>query len=126
MSTVCAALAPPTGAATVVRELRLRLGALAAALVSRDGQVVCAEMPPGAYAETFGIMSATLLGAATTLGAELGKVGADRVVVQGPDSRAVVLKVDASTLLVAVIDAAAEVQDAVTEMERSARVLRTP
>ncbi|HEV2230980.1 MAG TPA: hypothetical protein VGS18_02195, partial [Thermoplasmata archaeon] len=51
---------------TVIKDLKGRLSGIAAALISRDGLVLYADVPAGVYTETFAIMCATILGAAAT------------------------------------------------------------
>jgi hypothetical protein len=47
---------PNASVAPAVQDLRRRAGAIAAALVSRDGTVPYADLSSGGYAETFAIM----------------------------------------------------------------------
>jgi predicted regulator of Ras-like GTPase activity (Roadblock/LC7/MglB family) len=62
---------PNASVAPAVQDLRRRAGAIAAALVSRDGMAPYADLPSGGYAETFAIMGATIVGAAATTAFEL-------------------------------------------------------
>jgi len=55
----------------MLKELRASCGSHAAAVVSRDGLVIAGDMPDSISRETFAIMCATMLGAASTVNNEL-------------------------------------------------------
>lgn len=90
-------------ATAVVRDLKIRCGALGSALVSRDGVVLGADLPPGVSPETFAILCATILGAAATAAAELGRGPPARVIVEGRDASTVVVSAGPHALLVVVV-----------------------
>lgn len=54
-----------------LRELKTEFGSVASAVVSRDGLLIAADFPEGIAAETFTIMAATMMGAASTAHSEL-------------------------------------------------------
>ena len=87
----------------VVKGLKTRIGALACALISRDGTVLSAEMPEGVYSETFAIMCATMLGAAATSNTELNRAPPAHVLVEGPDSKMFIVGCGKKTLLAAMV-----------------------
>lgn len=86
-----------------LRELRTSLGAIAAAVVSRDGLVVSADLPEGAYADTFAIMCATMLGAASTAHSELRAGIPDRIIVESDETRTIIVGAGRKALLVTVV-----------------------
>jgi len=106
-----------------VQDLKRRVAAVAVALVSRDGQVLYADLPTEAYADTFAVMCATILGAAVTANAELGHRLPGRVVVDGHDVRSVLVPCGRSALLVAVVRSDGAPEDLVTQVERFADLL---
>jgi len=57
-----------------LRNLKSEFGSLASAIVSRDGVMIASDIPEGVIAETFTIMCATMMGAASTAHSEL-KIG---------------------------------------------------
>jgi hypothetical protein len=109
----------------VLGDLKNRIGAIATALVSRDGLVVHAEMPAASYADTFAVMCATILGAAGTANSELGQAPPDRIVVEGPGSRLILVGAGRKTFLVAVVDESTEPRAAIDEVARFADLLAT-
>ncbi len=88
----------------VIKDLKGRIGAIACALVSRDGLVLYADVPAGVYTETFAIMCATILGAAATANTELNRSPPERIVIEGTDSRTLIVGSGKKALLVAVVD----------------------
>ncbi len=90
-------------AATMVKDLKTRTGAIATALISRDGVVLFADLPDGVYAETFAIMCATVMGAAVTANFELGRTAPDRVVAESDSSETLIVGAGPQALLVAVL-----------------------
>lgn len=105
-------------------DLRQRIGGTATALISRDGTVLCAEMPNEGYLEAFGVMCATVFGAAVTANAELGRGLPNRVVVEGGDSMMIVLPSGSKKLLVAVLAGSADVGSSLAEVAAFADLLR--
>ena len=72
----------------------------ATAVVSRDGILISADIPPEVHGETFAIMSATMLGAAITANSELNKNMPNRVVVQSDDGHTIIVGAGINSLLV--------------------------
>lgn len=54
-----------------LKGLRTEFGSMASAVVSRDGILIASDIPDGVIAETFTIMCATMMGAASTAHSEL-------------------------------------------------------
>ncbi len=109
----------------VIKELKTRISGIATALVSRDGLVLYADVPAGVYTETFAIMCATILGAAATANTELNRSPPDRIVVEGTDSRTIIVGSGKKALLVAVVDQSADVDHVVDEATKVAEMLKT-
>ena len=86
-----------------LRALRKDFDAKASAIVSRDGLIIAGDVPEGISGETFGIMCATLLGAASTAHSELRIDTPTRVVVESEDSVMVVMGAGRKALLVTVV-----------------------
>src|SRR5512136_2207845 len=86
-----------------LRELRQSCGAIASAVISRDGLIIAADVPEGVSKETFGIMCATLLGAASTAHSEL-RIGTPiHVTVESEDAKMIVVGAGRKALIVTVI-----------------------
>jgi uncharacterized protein len=86
-----------------LRALRQSNGAIASAVVSRDGLVIASDVPEGVSNETFGIMCATLLGAASTANSEL-RIGTPiHVTVETEDAKMLVVGAGRKALIVTVI-----------------------
>jgi len=117
-------MATPTVGA-VLADLKNRVGAIATALVLRNGAVVHAEMPEGSYADTFAVMCATVLGAAATASVEVGRALPERIVVEGRDSRLILVAAGSKALLVAAVDASADLRTIVDDLAKFAHLLET-
>lgn len=84
--------------------VRRHVGAVGAARVSPNGEVIRAELPPGVHAETFAIMAATMVGASATAALELHRAPPRCVVSQSADATIVVLRTGPTELLALVFD----------------------
>jgi predicted regulator of Ras-like GTPase activity (Roadblock/LC7/MglB family) len=109
----------------VIKDLKSRIGAVASALVSRDGLVLYADVPAGVYTETFAIMCATILGAAATANTELNRSPPERIVIEGADSKTIIVGSGKKALLVAVVDQAADTQKVLAEAGKVADMVKT-
>lgn len=86
-----------------LRALRQSCGSIASAIISRDGLVIAADLPDGVSMDTFAIMCATLIGAASTANSEL-RVGTPMsVLVESEDSKMVVVGAGRKALIVTVL-----------------------
>ena len=109
---------------TVVKDLKTRISGLATALVSRDGLVLYADVPSGVYTETFAIMCATILGAAATANTELNRSSPERILVEGNDSKTIIVGSGKKALLVAVVYQMADVTRVLDEVAKVADLLK--
>lgn len=117
------AMMAESNAAAMLQDLNARISGVAVALVSRDGVVLRAEMPPGIYTETFAIVCAALLGAAATASLELHRALPNRIVVEGNDSTTVIVPSGPKNFLVAVVGRETDPAAAAREVERFAGVM---
>lgn len=107
-----------------LRSLRQSCGAMASAVISRDGLVIAADLPEGVSMETFAIMCATLLGAASTANSEL-KVGTPKhVVVESEDAKMVVVGAGRKALIVAVVGRKADPAQALKKLDEMADTIK--
>lgn len=97
--------------------LRDCCGAVASAVVTRDGLVIAADVPPGTFVETFAIMCATMLGAAVTSNNELRRGSPERITIEGEGTKTYILAGGRKALAVAVTDG-------ITDDERVFRELK--
>jgi len=91
-----------------IRELLVTTGAVAGAVISRDGRVVAAVVPDHVSRETFSIMCATIMGASVTAFTELGRLSPNRLVIASPDAQLLVLPLDKKHLVALVLTASAD------------------
>jgi len=105
-------------ASSVIVELRRRTGALAAALVSRDGTLLSADLPEEVHGETFAVLNATILGAATAINAGLRGSPPNEIVFDGGNMRTVITSYGPASLLVLVIGVATDPISTLAEMHR--------
>ncbi len=66
----------------IIKDLKEKFSLTAAGFISRDGMPKYVEVPEGTYPETFSIMCATVLGAASTAATELGQESPDSLVAE--------------------------------------------
>ncbi len=109
----------------VIRDLKTRISALATALVSRDGLVLYADVPAGVYTETFAIMCATILGAAATANTELNRSPPEKIVIEGNDSKTIIVGSGKKALLVAVVDQGVDTTKVLSEVTKVAELVKT-
>lgn len=109
----------------VIKDLKTRINGIATALVSRDGLVLYADVPAGVYTETFAIMCATILGAAATANTELNRAPPEKIVIEGNDSKTIIVGSGKKALLVAVVDQSADANRVLAEVGKVAELLKS-
>jgi uncharacterized protein len=112
-------------AGALLADLKSHTGAIATALVSRNGLVVHAETLSGCHVETFALMCATVVGAADAASAEVGQSPPDRIVVVGGGSKLVMVPAGKQALLVAAVGGSSELRAVVAEVASLAQTLAT-
>ena len=75
------------------------------------------------YTETFAIMCATILGAAATANTELNRAPPGKIVIEGNDSKTVIVGSGKKALLVAVVDQSADANRVLAEVGKVAELL---
>ena len=108
----------------VLRDLRVSCGAIASAVISRDGLMIASDLPEGVSMETFAIMCATLLGAASTANSELHVGTPQSVIVESDGGRMILMGAGRKTLVVAVIGKRGDAKLALQKMESLAEMIR--
>jgi len=78
-------------------------GAQAAAVVSRDGSVLAADLPPGVSRETFSIMCATIHGASMTVSSQIRREAPRRIVLDSASGSVVIMEAGRRALVVVVL-----------------------
>jgi uncharacterized protein len=111
-------------AGDVIRDLNARIGGKATAIVSRNGVVLFAVVPSGVYVDTFAIMCATVLGAATAASTELHRAAPERILIEGADSTTLILGTGGKALLVSVVDRSADTAQVLQEVAQVSEMLR--
>ena len=107
-----------------IQDLKSRISGIAVALVSRDGQVLSAEVPAGTYAETFAIMCATVLGAAVAANRELNRAAPDRAVIRAGDATTLIVGAGRAAMLVAMVEPDADTDLVLREVTRFAELFQ--
>jgi len=108
---------------TVLQDLKGRLDGIAAALVARDGSVLYADLPVGVFAETFSVMCAAIVGAGVTAHGELRRAPPERIVVDGADSRTVIVCAGTGTILVVAVQLSMDLSKVFGEIGKFAGLL---
>ncbi len=93
----------------VLGRLREEMGALASAIIGRDGLVIATDLPEGVSAETFSIMCAAIMGAAKTAVTEMGRSAPTRILLESKDLLVVISAVDRRSMLVVALPPEADV-----------------
>ena len=91
-----------------IEEFKMAVDAVAVAIVSDDGRMLHSALPSGVSAESFAVMSATIVGAAATVSSDLKQTPPDHIVIRGVDFTTILARFDAASLLVTVVGASAD------------------
>ncbi len=78
-------------------------GVLAVAVVSRDGTVLAADLPPGVSRETFSIMCATIHGAGMTVSNEMRRSPPRRIALESSEGRILITEAGRRALVIFVL-----------------------
>ncbi|HEY9246177.1 MAG TPA: roadblock/LC7 domain-containing protein [Candidatus Methanoperedens sp.] len=84
----------------ILNDLRNIGGIEASAIASRDGLIICSNVPQKKHAETFCAMSATMLGAAETAASQLGKGIPCRLIVESNKAKIIATGAGQKALLI--------------------------
>jgi len=107
-----------TTLAEMVRAFKGVTKAEAVAVITRDGGVVAAELPPSVSQETFSIMCAAIIGAGMTAATELGHSAPGRVLLESDDATFLIQEVGRRGMLVVVMPPERAVSDLETAIAR--------
>lgn len=91
-----------------IEQLKTSLEAVAVAIVADDGRMLHSALPSGVSADSFAVMSATIVGAAATVSSDLRQTPPDHIVIRGNDFTMILARFDAESLLVTVVGASAD------------------
>ncbi len=87
-------------------------GAIAAAIVSRDGTILGADLPPQVSRETFSIMCATIHGAGMTVSTELHRTNPSRIILDTTEGNVLIAEAGRRALVVIVLPPGMDFQKA--------------
>lgn len=87
----------------MLTSLRSDCKAMASAIICKDGSVVASDVPEDVSKETFGIMSATIMGASITAATEMKKDPPSKVVLESNDTKTVIMNASRKRILVVVV-----------------------
>lgn len=99
-------------------------GVEASAVASRDGLLICSNMPKKHQAETFIAMAATMVGAAETVTAELGKGIPDRIIVESRNGGIISIGAGPKALLLVTTDPNAGLGLVLSEMTKASEQVK--
>jgi len=100
-------------------------GVEAAAVISRDGRLLAADMPAGEEHKIFAPMYAAMLAAAEEATSEL-RLGVPRhVVMEVGDKKLIVVSAGPLALVIALLEAKAQYERAVADVDRASYEIRT-
>lgn len=108
----------------ILTDLKKVGGVEACAAATRDGLLIRAIMHQEQFAESFAAMSATMLGAAETAAAELGKGVPNRVIVESDRGRLIAVGAGPKALLMVLVDSNTGLGLILLELEKSAKKLK--
>src|SRR6266571_5770850 len=91
-------------------------GVIGSAVVSRDGTVQAADLPPTVSRETFSIMCATIHGAGMTVSNELKRGTPRRILLESNEGRVVITEAGRRALVVLVLPAEANLEESVQKL----------
>lgn len=100
-----------------IDELKASVDAVAVALVSEDGRMLCSVLPSGVSDESFAMMSATVVGAAATVSSDLKQTPPDHIIIRGTDFTMIVARFDSESLLVTVVGPTADPEGLVQRVD---------
>ncbi len=95
----------------MLKRLRETCGAVASAVVGKDGLMMHHDVPDEVVLDTFGIMSATILGASITAATELGKDEPSRIVVEAGNLNMIIYNAGKRALFVVAVPRDRNVED---------------
>jgi predicted regulator of Ras-like GTPase activity (Roadblock/LC7/MglB family) len=90
-----------------------------AAVITRDGLVVCADMHGSIDGDVFAAMTATMHGAAETAAQELKKSDPDSVIVESKDGKIIILGAGNVALLACIVGSKAKLGLILLEMKKA-------
>lgn len=99
--------------------LRKEVGAVAAALISRDGLIEASDLPEGVSRETFSIMCAAIMGAGSTATTELGRSAPTQILLRSDDVRILIFAAGRKSMLAVVLPPEADL----AAVEQAARAV---
>ncbi len=94
-------------------------GALGVALVDKKGNLIESDLPPDVHDETFGIMSATIIGASCRASPRLRKGGVKRSIVHSQEGNIILSNTEGNMILSVLVEESKDV-DALLEKVDSA------
>jgi predicted regulator of Ras-like GTPase activity (Roadblock/LC7/MglB family) len=95
----------------MLKQLREACGAVASAVVLKDGLMMHHDIPDDVELTTFGIMSATIVGASVTAATELKREEPSRVVVETGDLNIMIYNAGKRALLVVAVPRGTKFED---------------
>ncbi|MFW5945858.1 MAG: roadblock/LC7 domain-containing protein [Candidatus Natronoplasma sp.] len=87
---------------------------LGVALVDKKGNLIESDLPPAVHDETFGMMSATIMGASSRASPKLSEGGVKRSIVHSQEGNIILSNTDKNMILSVLIDGSSDI-DTYTE-----------
>jgi predicted regulator of Ras-like GTPase activity (Roadblock/LC7/MglB family) len=109
--------------ASALRTLAARTDVAGIVVLSDEGLVVGADLPPGLEAETVAALAATALRALATLGTALGHGTATQVVLDAPEGSAILTRLASGTTVLVRASEGADLGDLLHALRQEAPAL---
>ncbi len=95
------------------------------AIINRDGGLVFSDFSYGFHAnEIFGVMSATMLGAAKSITAECRKGLPKKIIIQTGNAHIIIANAGSRALLMCLIDAIRDMERTLNEIDKAAERIK--
>ncbi|MEF8836077.1 MAG: roadblock/LC7 domain-containing protein [Candidatus Thermoplasmatota archaeon] len=96
------------GIRKVLRTLK-KEGVLGVALVDKKGNLIESDLPPDVHDETFGMMSATIIGASCRASPKLSKGGVERSIVHSKEGNIILSNTEENMILSVLVEESKEI-----------------
>lgn len=87
-----------------------RDGIIGMAIVDKEGEIITSKLPSQVHEETFGIMSATVIGASSSANSELGRGSVETAVLHSSLGKIVLANTDVGLILCLVTNESFDIQ----------------
>ncbi len=101
-----------------------RKGVYGSALIDREGSIIKSNLPHEVHQETFGIMCATVIGAANSANSELDRGRIRRIIVDSREGKIIINSTEKNVILAVVVDSSEKLGLLFEEINKTINTLR--